>query len=93
MSEFTAKPDVSLRPVTREWLRANCQAAYREFVAADERFQAALVAEFGKNAGDYRYQPDRYTPAIRALAAEFDAAGERWRTLFLCSGVSFFHFL
>jgi len=48
--------------------------------AADDAFHAALVARYGRSAGDMRYRPDEHTPEIRALGEAKDAADDRWIT-------------
>ena len=45
---------------------------------ADEAFQSALEAQFGKRASDARYQPKMWTPEIQSLAAAKMAADEAW---------------
>ena len=40
---------------------------YYEALAIDRDFSAALEAEYGKRAGDMRYQPAVHPPHIRAL--------------------------
>lgn len=42
--------------------------------AADNALQAALVATYGKNAGDMRYMMRRLTPEIKALAVAYQDA-------------------
>ena len=44
---------------------------YKAAQKADDRFQAALVKEYGSHAGDMRYRNDKQTPAIRKLGAAY----------------------
>jgi hypothetical protein len=44
---------------------------YKAAQKADDRFQAALVKEYGSRAGDMRYRNDKQTPAIRKLGAAY----------------------
>lgn len=47
---------------------------------ADDDFQIALTKEFGEDrAGDMRYQPEHWTPTIRACAEAFQKAADAWR--------------
>lgn len=72
---------VLLTPVAR-WLGGDpkarpAQELYRAAVAADEVFQRALEARFGKNAGDARYR--KLPEDIEPLAREFQQAmGAYW---------------
>lgn len=42
--------------------------------AADNALQAALVATYGKDAGDMRYQTAKLPPEIKALAVAYQDA-------------------
>lgn len=44
---------------------------YKAAQKADDRFQAALVKEYGSRAGDMRYRNEKQTPAIRKLGAAY----------------------
>lgn len=55
------------------------QALYQVAQAADQRFGEALRRTYGRKAVDYRYQPARQTPEVRALAEAYQRAIEAWR--------------
>lgn len=50
--------------------------AYRAAQAADARFSKALQREYKSLAGTVRYQPDKQSPAIRALGAAYRKTAE-----------------
>lgn len=52
--------------------------AYEAMKAADDKFHAALVAAYGKRAGDMRYHTKKQKPEIQALGAAFRAASAAW---------------
>lgn len=52
------------------------ERAYRRAQLADDRFQAALEAEYGRAAGDVRYRPARHSARVRKLAAAKKKADE-----------------
>ena len=46
------------------------ETLYRAAYEADARFQAALEAAYGRDAGDARYRPGMWTAPMRAAADE-----------------------
>lgn len=47
---------------------------YEAATAADDAYQAALVAAYKGAAGDMRYQPAKQTPAVKLLGDQYKAA-------------------
>jgi hypothetical protein len=52
---------------------------YREWIAADEAFSEALQRQYGRRAGDIRYDRSKQTPEIQALGDRFKVLGEEVR--------------
>ncbi len=54
---------------------------YKSAIDADKAFTDNLVRQFGKNAGDKRYQPRYHDTATHAAWVEFHRAMEAWLPL------------
>ena len=67
---------------SRDQLKTNAAIAYDKAKKADDAFQAALQKEYGKAAGDIRYQPQKQTPEIRLLGSLYQLAIECWRVAY-----------
>ena len=52
---------------------------YQKALDADEAYQKALVKEYGKRAGDMRYQPIKQPAHVRELGKKFEEASDKWR--------------
>lgn len=52
---------------------------YQAFGKAEDAWQAALVAKFGKRAGDVRYTVEGHTGEFAGLYEAFSLAGCEWR--------------
>jgi hypothetical protein len=63
-------------------MRARANALYAEWLKHDDLFQAALVARYGKDAGDMRYSYSLPLD-LRQLADDMILAGEAWSTVYL----------
>ncbi|MDQ0475257.1 hypothetical protein [Labrys wisconsinensis] len=55
---------------------------YCAMQSADDRFQAALTAAYGRQAGTYRYLPKMLPPELNALRDAYISAVEAWRSAF-----------
>ena len=51
---------------------------YQKALDADEAYQKALVKEYGKRAGDMRYQPIKQPAHVRELGKKFEEASDKW---------------
>jgi hypothetical protein len=52
---------------------------YQEWMAADDAFSQALEKQYGRRAGDIRYDRSKQTPEIQELGDRFRALGEQFR--------------
>lgn len=66
----------------RDAARAECAKSYYAMQQADKKYQAALAQEYGKEAGDMRYQTKKQPPEIRALGEAYVIASDAWREKF-----------
>jgi hypothetical protein len=72
------------RPLYGPSLIPNCanpsgEELYREWIAADEAFSGALQRQYGRRAGDIRYDRSKQTPEIQALGDRFRLLGKEVR--------------